>query len=498
MANFRDDLKKLTDQKLPYARVCVVRELHTDNKTVDVEPIDHDKFNSAVPYLPEFYYGIMYSPSASTAVLEPSKKSLLVVIFFDNESGFVVSMSNATSLKIKDDKSDSEMEITIVEDSDGNPQASFIFKTKGKVYTYPFANGLEYSGDGKNMIADFEDIHRRTLCGSLFTVDCDIQILPSVEGRVRIATQRENIVNTKAAATKTVDDTGSVANFGDTYSAILTIINETYEIVYHPTSELITNELKGKAVANNYFEYATAYNHLKPLISQTLTSLNEHKYSTPFANALSKFTTAALDNLRDFTKTAVPDAVSFEKFKTFKSEILKRTPDNTSISELLRDITQLTLLENDGFVFYINPLYDVYSFVTSIVQTNVNNRWTDADYAKIKDILDTAEKTFFDGSTTDENTTNIDEYINEEKAIIDSEIETVITLGDIIKDLKKTVADLNIAVKTLINTGATATVASFGAPGPVVFTGLAAFIRDVEAINSDLGTLEGDVDSLLY
>jgi len=172
----RSLLKTVTAQPLPYAKLCVVREL-TEGNTVTVEPLEAPGFSMSAPNKANFIYNIKYSPDVNRFVFRPALGALVFITLTGPNSGFTLAVSESDLLTLGDDSSkivlrsgDAQLSASAA-DATNDKSVLFLLSDRFRVDLSGNKGMFDYTGNALNILG-LDSYKLQQSCNE-FIVDCE-------------------------------------------------------------------------------------------------------------------------------------------------------------------------------------------------------------------------------------------------------------------------------------------------------------------------------------
>jgi len=190
--DLRNQLKELTKQGYNTLELCVIRDIQESEHTVTVEPVNRPEFVDTTDqntYKPNFIYGIKYSPSKINTTFTPGKNGdLCIVGFTDKYNGYILLTESVRSTTIINNQTGSNVTFSL------NDQNKIIAEFN-KINAW---KSIETNGGNNAMVSGQENVSMSTDAGARVNIKSDIDILAGIDSKIRIATQAKKTVNKKS------------------------------------------------------------------------------------------------------------------------------------------------------------------------------------------------------------------------------------------------------------------------------------------------------------
>jgi len=489
--------------------LCYIREtVDTLQNTVTVEPVNRPDFDPQKPNVNNFIYNIKYSSSMLGSITQPLESTYAVVGFINPNDGFVLLTDSTKSLTVQ---SPTGTSATISID-DVTKQLKVLIKELVPIKDITTKTG-DYTVD-----VEKDNIYNRTKDGAILNIKKDIDILAAKDGKVRVAVQTNKVFNSKVGRKSFYrpDNVNNIYKSKQNYNkciadkGLLTfcsaLLNDRsislykqYNIVPGTNSNIqnILELISIKKTQLSSDEFTADFDNIIKLLddaseqiikepdflSVSLNTQSKDKIRLIIDEIVSQFVTETITTSGETLSGTVivikPDKEIFENFNKFKDLYNSFTNfDNKDVNSLL-----LFMITNSEFIGYYYSLVELaYRSLTSTFvepQTvitllqNYYDKYKDVGIAKIEtDILE------------EEITSTVNKV---------NDIETTVSLFEVIKEQNTLILNLTETIKNLINSGAVADPSTH----VVTFTGLASFTTNIEKEIQDLDINSQKTEELL-
>jgi len=503
--NLKESLKELTKQGYNTLELCYIRgEIDYINKTCTVEPVNRPEFKIEVNhngYEPNFIKAVKYSPTKANKFIEPASNSFVVVGFTSKNDGYILLTEAITKLTVSG--STGTVDFSIVE---GKLRVEFT-ELLSKYQKTTEKGETELSGD--------RDIYATTINGSQVKYSEDIDLL-SV-GKIRIAKQKNRVINTETQNNGFLKDKGSLPDYEYLMLQLLYMkqmkddaINLSEKLVPQNNRERtdpdwnkkipyerqksILLTLQDYALAStNYKDLDETYRNLYLSINASK-ELKESDYRVVIKdlsnkiNALIKQDPSWTYSLPGYLDVKLPklDKKGYDNFLEFEKMFINSTIQN-------KQFDYSAFLD---FAYWNKPIIGWYYPLANKLIQNLDKPLILAEYIRERDKILQAYKDKF--VYVLEETTTEEKVKNELQTLSDNidNTSTEVNLKDILTQQNELIVKQNEIIKTLmdkINILATAGVNT----GTGVMNGLTTFQTDVATITTDLTTNKNDLKKIV-
>ncbi len=196
--NLRDALKDIVNKDVIVSKLCIVRSVTTSNFTCDVEPTDYVGFDITTANPDNIIYSVRYSASSTESSFTPAVGSNVIVLFIDNNNGFVITASGVTDTT-KTTSDGIKVKETVEVKDDGTIDVAYeVISSINNTVSFPTGKGTTTINGDSILNSNFDNYHFKTANRDIIKfggVENLMEILANPNGKITIGKTKFTEVN---------------------------------------------------------------------------------------------------------------------------------------------------------------------------------------------------------------------------------------------------------------------------------------------------------------